>query len=211
MTDAGVGSPPPLVGKASLGWKTIGEKKATMRFREGKTLSGSEDEMMPFKKVKGGKWERSVEGSDPIADSVEPTQLDGSAWECADSDGEPAQFEGVVGAHAESFEEPTQLGVVSKKGKERVPAHPNTKHVQPKLRPLKQVEPPAAGSKPASDFGDSDDSGTNNKTPKHQQLKLPKLKPSKPKSKVAKAKEVLKNSQDTIRKAQEEQKRHRRW
>ena len=46
-------------------------------FRE-KTLSGSEDEMMLFKKVIGRKWERSE--SDPLADSAEgPTQLDGSA------------------------------------------------------------------------------------------------------------------------------------
>ena len=82
MTDAGVGSPPPPVGKASLGCKNNG-KMATMRFREN-TLSGSEDERMPFKKVMGGKWERSVEGSDPVADSVKPTQLDVSAWVCAD-------------------------------------------------------------------------------------------------------------------------------
>ena len=54
MTDAVVSSPASLVGKASLGWKTIGEKKVTMRFRE-KTLSGSEDDMTLFKKVKGRK------------------------------------------------------------------------------------------------------------------------------------------------------------
>ena len=117
-----------------------------------------------------------------------------------------------MGTYTESFDEPTQLeGVVSKKGKERVLTHPNAKHVQlkgrPNPRPLKQVEPHAAASKPASDFGDSDDSGTHNKTLKPQQFKLPKLKPSKPKSQVVKVKELLKNSQDTIRKAQEEQKK----
>lgn len=143
-------------------------------------------------------------------------QLDGSAWEHADFGKQPTQFEGVVGTHAESFKEPTQLeGVVSKKGRERAPAHANTRDVQPKgrpkLRPLKQVEHPVEASKPASDFGDSDGSSTNNKTPNLQQLKPPKLKPSKPKSEVVKVKEVLKNSQDAVRKAQEEQKRHGRW
>ena len=39
------------------------------------------------------------------------------------------------------------------------------------------------------------------------QLKLPKLKPSKLKIKVVKAKQVLKNTQDTIRKALEEKKK----
>ena len=74
---------------------------------------------------------------------------------------------------------------------------------RPKPRPLKQVEHPAAALKSASDFGDLDNSSTNNKTPNPQQIKLPKLKPSKLKSEVAKVKEVLKNSQDTVRKAQE--------
>ena len=54
MTNAVVSSPPSPVGKASLGWKKIGEKKVTVRFRE-KTLSGSEDKVMPFKKVMGRK------------------------------------------------------------------------------------------------------------------------------------------------------------
>ena len=50
MTDAAVSSPPSPVGKASLRWKKIGKKKVTVRFRE-KTLNGSEDKMMLFKKV----------------------------------------------------------------------------------------------------------------------------------------------------------------
>ena len=122
-------------------------------------------------------------------------------------------------SYTRSFEELTQLeGVVSKKGKEKVLAHPHTKHVQPKGRPklrlLNQVELPAAtpthvraASKPASDSDDSNSSHTNNSTPNPQQLKLPKPKPSKLKSEVAKVKEVLKNSQDTIKNAQEEQKK----
>ena len=217
MTNVAVSSPPSPVGKASLGQKKIGEKKATVRFRE-RTLGGSEDKMMPFKKVMGRRSERSE--SDPLANSAEgPTQLDESAWEHADFGKEPTQFEGVVGAYTRSFEELTQLeGVVSKKGKEKVLAHPHTKHVQPKGRPklrlLNQVELPAAtpthvraASKPASDSDDSNSSHTNNSTPNPQQLKLPKPKPSKLKSEVAKVKEVLKNSQNTIKNAQEEQKK----
>ena len=53
-------------------------------------------------------------------------------------------------------------------GEGEEPTHPDTKHVQPKdrskPRPLKQVEPPVAASKPTLDFGDSNNSGTNNKT-----------------------------------------------
>ena len=133
-------------------------------------------------------------------------QLDGSAWECADFVKEPTQFEEVMGTYARSFEELTQLeGVVSKKGKEKVLTHPDTKHVQPKgrlkLRPLNQVEPPAAtpthvraALKSASDYGNSNNSHTNDSTPNPQQFKPLKPKPSKLKSEVAKAKEVLKNS-----------------
>ena len=105
MTNIAVGSPPSPVGKASLGQKKIGEKKATVRFRE-KTLGRSEDEMMPFKKVMSRRSERLE--SDPLADSAEgPTQLDELAWECADFGEEPTKFEGVVGAYAGSFEELT--------------------------------------------------------------------------------------------------------
>ena len=150
-------------------------------FRE-KTLSGSEDEMMLFKKVIGRKWERSE--SDPLADSAEgPTQLDGLAWEHANFGEEPTQFERVVDTYARSFEEPTQLeGVVSKKGKDKVLACSDTKHVQPKGRPkprlLNHIKPPAAtpmhvraASKPDSDSGDSNNSYTNDSTPYPQQFK----------------------------------------
>ena len=121
-----------------------------------------------------------------------------------------------MGTYTESFDEPTQLeGVVSKKGKERVLTHPNAKHVQlkgrPNPRPLKQVEPHAAASKPASDFGDSDDSGTHNKTLKPQQFKLPKLKPSKPKSQVVKVKELLKKVRTPLGRLKKSKRRHRRW
>ena len=67
MTDVAVGSPPSPVGKASLGQKKIGEKKATVRFRE-ETLGESEDEMTPFK-VMGRRSERLE--SDPLANSAE--------------------------------------------------------------------------------------------------------------------------------------------
>ena len=217
MTNVAVGSPPSPVGKASLGRKKIGENKATVRFRE-KTLGGSEDKMTLFKKVMGRRSERSE--SDPLADSAEgPMRLDELAWEHADFGEEPTQFEEVVGAYTRYFEELTQLeGVVSKKGKEKAFACSHTKHVQPKgrpkLRPLNQVELPAAtsthvraASKPASDSDNSNNSHTDNSTPNPQQLKPRKPKPPKPKSEVAKVKEVLKNSQDTIKKAQEEQKK----
>ena len=146
-------------------------------------------------------------------------QLDGLALEHANFGEEPTQFKGVVGTYPRSFEELTQLeGVVSKKGKEKALTCPDTKHVQPKgrpkLRPLNQVEPPAAtpmhvwaALKPASDSGDSNNSHTNDSTPNPQQFKPLKPKPFKPKSEVAKAKEVLKNSQDTVKKAQEDQKK----
>ena len=179
-----------LLGKASFGQKKIGKKKATVKFRE-KTLGRSEDKMTPFKKVMGRRSERLE--SDPLADSAEgPTQLDGLAWEHADFGKEPTQFEEVVGAYAGSFEELNQLeGVVSKKGKEKALAHSHTKYVwpkgRPKLRPLNQVELPAAtlthvraASKPASDSDDSNNSHTNHSTPNPQQIKPPKPKPSKP-------------------------------
>ena len=190
MTDTGVGSLPSPVVNVGPGRRTVEGKKAAVKFRE-ETLTESEDEPTPFKKVMAGKWGRSIEDTACTGSVEEPTQLQVVGPVSKEGEGQTLEHSDFDVKHVQ----------------------PIAASVRPRPRPLKQEEPPApapthvkAASKAASELTVTDALDANDEP---LQYKLPNPNLSNPKSEMVKAKEALKRTQELMRKVQEEQKRAR--